>query len=122
MEWSADYHMTLAGVYLEAGYEAQAAASCLDALAADPFDPEVFALCATVMYTVSDIGLMQTYIEEGLLMDPDHGGLNALAALLYSGAGDNALAQEHLQKARAAELSENDAALCDAVEAFLKGE
>lgn len=122
MEWSADYHMTLAGVYLEAGFEAEAADACLDALAADPFDPDVFALCATVMYTITDIELMQTYIGEGLLMNPDHGGLNALAALLYSGTGDTTLAQEHLQKARAAELTENGAAICDAVEAFLKGE
>ena len=122
MEWSADYHMTLAAVYLEMGFEAEAAASCLDALAADPFDPNVFTLCATVMYEISDIELMQTYIEEGLLMDPDHGGLNTMAALLYSGTGDNERAQTHLQKARTAELTENEAAICDAVEAFLKGE
>ena len=122
MEWSADYHLALASVYESAGYEAEAAASALDALAADPFDPDVFAFCATAMYNISDIQLMQTYIEEGLLMDPDHTGLNALAALLYSGTGDYDRAMEHLRKARAGSLTETEAAICDAVDAFLEGE
>ena len=74
------------------------------------------------MYSISDIELMQVYIEEGLLMDPEHGGLNTLAALLYSGTGDHDLARQHLDKALSGQLTENEQSICDAVDAYLKGE
>ncbi len=122
MEWSADYHLALAAMSEELGQEAETAGFCLDALAADPFNPDVFAFCAIAMYSISDIELMQLYIEEGLLMDPDHGGLNALAALLYSGTGDHDLARQHLDKALSGPLTENEQSICNAVDAYLKGE
>lgn len=121
MEWSADYHLSLAAAYSSAGLEAEAASATLDALAADPFSPDVYTACAGAMYEITDIELMQVYVEEGLLINPDHGGLNAMAALLYSGTGDTELARRHLSKARSAELSESEAAVCDTVEGFLKG-
>lgn len=120
-EWSAEYHLNLAGAYEELGQTAMATQSYLDALAADPFSPDVYALCAKAMYAVSDVNLMLVYIEEGLLLDPQHGTLNTMAAMLWSAAGDYAAAQTYLDAARAAELSEEDAAVCDAVEAFMKG-
>ena len=55
-------------------------------------------------------------------MDPEHGGLNTLAALLYSGTGDHDLARQHLDKALSGQLTENEQSICDAVDAYLKGE
>ena len=122
MEWSADYHLGLAALCTEMGLTTQATDCCMDALAADPFDPEVFSSCAVAMYSISDLELMQVYIEEGLLIDPEHGGLNALGAMLYAAAGQRELAQEHLNIARTGELTETEQSICDAVDAFLKGE
>lgn len=120
-EWSAEYHLNLAGAYEELGQTAPATQAYLDALAADPFSPDVYALCAKAMFAISDVNLMLVYIEEGLLLDPQHGTLNTLAAMLWSAAGDRDAAQAYLAAARAAELNEEDAAICDAVDAFLKG-
>lgn len=121
LEWSSEYHLNLAGAYEELGQRVPATECYLDALAADPFSPDVYAFCAKAMYAISDVNLMQVYIEEGLLLDPQHGTLNTLAAMLWSAAGDHQQAQSYLDAARAAELSEEDGAICDAVEAFMKG-
>ncbi len=120
-EWSPEYHLNLAGAYEELGLQTLATESYLNALAADPFSPDVYAFCAKAMYVISDVNLMQTYIEEGLLLDPGHGTLNALGAMLWSAAGDTERAQACLKAARAAELSEEEKAICNAVDTFMKG-
>ena len=62
---------------------------------------------------------MRTYIEDGLLMDPSHGTLNVLAALYWSGAGEEEKARSHLDIADGAELTEEDMVIYDAVVAFI---
>ncbi len=121
MEWSPAYHLQVAGALETLGYDRDALPYYLDALAQDPFDPELFLLCAKAMYKAGEIQLMRTYLEEGLLMEPDHPGLNAWSALLWLAAGDGALAQTHLDTALAGKLSEEDAAVCKAVEKAMKG-
>ena len=64
----------------------------------------------------------QTAVIGSLLIDPEHGGLNALGAMLYAAAGQRELAREHLNIARTGELTETEQSICDAVDAFLKGE
>lgn len=119
-EWSAEYHLDTAS-FLEGMGQQELATQCyLNALTADPFNPDVFALCALHMYNISNVELMQTYIQEGLLLDPEHGTLNVLAALLWSGAGETELAREYLEKAGQAELSEADIVIYEAVAGFLK--
>ena len=121
-EWSAEYHLNLAGAYEALDSEELATECYLNALAADPFSPDVYAFCAKAMYAISDVDLMWVYIEEGLLLDPNHGTLNTLAAMLWSAAGDLDKAQTYLDTAKAAELSEDEIAICEAVEAFMEGE
>ena len=122
MEWSPEFHLVLAGAFEELGQTKFATDAYLDALAQDPFNPELFAMCAKAMYQAGDIGLMLTYIEEGLSIDSDHALLNALAALLWCAADDAELAKDYLTIAKAANSSDNEVQnICSAVETALEG-
>ena len=122
MEWSPEFHLVLAGAFEELGQTKLATDAYLDALAQDPFNPELFAMCAKAMYQAGDIGLMLTYIEEGLSMDSDHALLNALAALLWCAADDAELAKDYLTIAKAANSSDDEVQnICSAVETALEG-
>ena len=122
MEWSPEFHLVLAGALEELGQTKLATDAYLDALAQDPFNPELFAMCAKAMYQAGDIGLMLTYIEEGLLMDSDHALLNALGALLWCAAGDAEQANQYLDIAKAANSTDEEVQnICNAVETALKG-
>ena len=118
-EWSAEFHLDSAALFDAMGQQELATRCYMDALAADPFDPDVFATCAVAMYSRSNVDLMRTYIEDGLLMDPSHGTLNVLAALYWSGAGEEEKARSHLDIADGAELTEEDMVIYDAVVAFI---
>lgn len=119
-EWSSEFHLDLA-IFFEAMEKQELATrSYLNALTADPFDPEVYAMCALHMYSISNVELMRTYIEEGLLIDPAHGTLNVLAAMFWSGAGELELAQSHLDTAAKAELNEVDMVIYESVAALIK--
>lgn len=123
LEWSPEYHLNMAGAFEELGYTELATDCYLDALAQDPFNADLFALCAKAMYSVGDINLMRTYIEEGLLMEPEHPLLNSLGAVLWCAAGNYELAQEHLTIAQAANSTDEEVVfICQAVENALKGE
>ena len=122
MEWSPEFHLVLAGAFEELGQTKLATDAYLDALAQDPFNPELFAMCAKAMYQAGDIGLMLTYIEEGLSIDSDHALLNALAALLWCAADDAELAKDYLTIAKAANSSDDEVQnICSAVETALEG-
>ena len=122
MEWSPEFHLVLAGAFEELGQTKFATDAYLDALAQDPFNPELFAMCAKAMYQAGDIGLMLTYIEEGLSIDSDHALLNALAALLWCAADDAELAKDYLTIAKAANSSDDEVQnICSAVETALEG-
>ena len=122
MEWSPEFHLVLAGAFEELGQTKFAIDAYLDALAQDPFNPELFAMCAKAMYQAGDIGLMLTYIEEGLSIDSDHALLNALAALLWCAADDAELAKDYLTIAKAANSSDDEVQnICSAVETALEG-
>ncbi len=120
MEWSVEYHLSLGAAMQALGFAEKAVPHYLDALAQNPFDPELFLLCAKVMYTAGDINLMYTYLEEGLLLEPSHPGLNVWSALFWLAAGDATLAQAHLDAVPAGELTEEDAAVYRAVEKAMK--
>ncbi len=122
MEWYPEFHLVLAGAFEELGQTKFATDAYLDALAQDPFNPELFAMCAKAMYQAGDIGLMLTYIEEGLSIDSDHALLNALAALLWCAADDAELAKDYLTIAKAANSSDDEVQnICSAVETALEG-
>ena len=122
MEWSPEFHLVLAGAFEELGQTKLATDAYLDALAQDPFNPELFAMCAKAMYQAGDIGLMLTYIEEGLSIDSDHALLNALAALLWCAADDAELAKDYLTIAKSANSSDDEVQnICSAVETALEG-
>lgn len=122
LEWSAEYHLVLAGSFEELEMNKEAIDAYMDALACDPFNPDLYAMCAKGMYYNGDIQLMQTYIEEGLLVDPKHDLLNALGALLYCAAGEKEQAKSYLKQAKAAK-SKNEEVLniIEKVEIALKG-
>ena len=122
MEWSPEFHLVLAAAFEELDQTKLATDAYLDALAQDPFNPNLFAMCAKAMYQAGDIGLMRTYIDEGLLMDSEHALLNALAALLWYAADDAELAKEYLAVAKAANSSDDEVQnICNAVEAAMEG-
>jgi len=122
MEWSPEFHLVLAGAFEELDQIKLATDAYLDALAQDPFNPDLFAMCAKAMYQAGDIGLMLTYIEEGLLMDSEHALLNSLAALLWCSADDTEKAKKYLAAAQAANSTDDEViSICTAVAAALEG-
>lgn len=121
-EFSGDYHLTLASAAIERGESQLALTLYENALLTNPFSGDGFVLCAAQCIALLDPELALYYIEQGLLLDESHPGLNTMAAAFWCAAGDGELTAQYLAAARACEgLTAELAATCDDIEAELKG-
>ena len=116
-EFSAEYHQTCAAVAQRMGDNWLALDYYEKALQTNPFQGDLYALCAMQAIQLESPETVLAYLRGGLALDETHPGLNAIAAAFWLSAGDEALYQEHLAAARASDrLTEELAAFCDSLE------
>lgn len=82
-----EYLLTAARETLTAGDYGSTAQYCEAAILADPFDGDCFGAAAVCALAASDTESMARYINEGLLIEPEHEGLQKLLEA-YGHGGD----------------------------------
>ncbi len=100
LEYSPAYHLTLAAQAAAEGYDDLAWGCALNALLANPTQPELYG--AAACYGLDAVAAeAEEIINEGLYVFPEDGLLNYLAGILQLAAGNNDAAREFLETAEA---------------------
>ena len=103
LDWLPEYHIELARQVFESDNPdfATALGHYENALAADPFNIQMYICCALSALYAEKADDAQRYIAEGLFVAPENGSINAVAAALYCAAGETEQARQYLKVAKA---------------------